>query len=109
VNNLQKASEYVVGSSPAELAGAEVLDIKVVTWSMGLFATASFVLCVIYGLVTPETIHMHRLLETALPAFRWLSWRSALLGAAESFLWGAYVGLVFTPIYNRVLRVQRRA
>ncbi len=86
-----------------------MLDTKVVTWSLGIFATVSFVFCVIYGLVTPEALHMHRLLEIALPAFRWLSWPSFLLGAAESFLWGAYVGLVFTPIYNRVWRAARSA
>ncbi|MEA3246781.1 MAG: DUF5676 family membrane protein [Gemmatimonadota bacterium] len=91
------------------IAGAPMLDIKVVTWSLGIFATVSFAFCVVYGLVTPEAFHMHRLLEVALPAFRWLSWPSFVLGAAESFLWGAYVGLVFTPIYNRVWRAARSA
>jgi hypothetical protein len=39
-----------------------------------------------------------------LPGFQWLSPGSFALGLAESFLWGVYVGLVFTPIYNLVAR-----
>jgi hypothetical protein len=77
-----------------------MLNIRVVTWSMGLFTTVSFILCVIWGLVTPESLHMHQFLEIVLPAFKWLSVGGFFLGLIESFLWGAYVGLVFVPIYN---------
>jgi hypothetical protein len=56
---------------------------------------------VIYGLVTPAAAHgMQTVLEQVLPAFRWLTWWGFLLGLAESFLYGAYVGLLFCPIYN---------
>lgn len=79
-----------------------MMNTKAVTWSLSLFTSVSFVLCVIYGLVTPESIHMHRFLEIVLPAFTWISVGSFFLGLAESFLWGAYVGLVFSPIYNAV-------
>jgi hypothetical protein len=81
-----------------------MMNTKAVTWSLALFTSVSFVLCVIYGLVTPESIHMHRFLEIVLPAFTWISVGSFFLGLAESFLWGAYVGLVFSPIYNAVSR-----
>lgn len=77
-----------------------MLDTRTVTWALGTFMAVSFVLCVVYGLVTPESIHMHQFLELVLPAFRWLSAGSFVLGLAESFLWGVYMGLVFTPIYN---------
>jgi hypothetical protein len=43
----------------------------------------------------------------ALPGFRWLSVGSFVLGLVESFLYGAYTGLVFVPIYNFVLRRYR--
>lgn len=87
-----------------------MLDTRTVSWALGTFTAVSFVLCVVYGLVTPESIHMHQFLEIVLPAFRWLSAGSFILGLAESFLWGVYVGLVFTPIYNAFhrLRVDRR-
>jgi hypothetical protein len=39
-----------------------------------------------------------------LPGFRWLSPASFVLGLVESFLWGVYLGVVFTPIYNFVLK-----
>jgi hypothetical protein len=81
-----------------------MLNIRVVTWSMGLFTTVSFILCVIWGLVTPESLHMHQFLEIVLPAFKWLSVGGFFLGLIESFLWGAYVGLVFVPIYNVLYR-----
>lgn len=77
-----------------------MLNIKIVTWSIGVFTSFSFVLCVIYGLVTTESIHMHQFLETILPAFKWLTIGGFFLGLIESFLWGAYIGLVYVPIYN---------
>jgi hypothetical protein len=77
-----------------------MLNIKIVTWSLGIFAAFSFIICVIYGLITPESIHMHQFLENVLPAFKWLTVSGFFLGLIESFLWGVYVGLVFVPIYN---------
>ncbi|GBE28776.1 hypothetical protein BMS3Bbin03_02727 [bacterium BMS3Bbin03] len=77
-----------------------MLNIKIITWSLGIFAAFSFILCVIYGLITPESIHMHQFLENVLPAFKWLTVVGFFLGLVESFLWGIYVGLVFVPIYN---------
>jgi len=37
---------------------------------------------------------MNKFLESVLPAFHWIS-IGAFLGLIESFLWGAYIGLVF--------------
>lgn len=77
-----------------------MLNLKVVCWSLGLTAAVSFVVCVVWGLVTPESLHMHAFLEQILPAFKWLTWWGFLLGLVESFLYGAFVGLVYVPIYN---------
>lgn len=77
-----------------------MLNTKLVTWSLAIFTSVSFIVCVIYGLVTPQSLHMHVFLEQVLPAFKWLTWWGFLLGLVESFLYGAYVGLVFCPIYN---------
>lgn len=83
------------------------LNWKVVTWSLGVFGAVSFVLCVIYGLIVPKALHAVQFLEMVLPGFQWLSPGSFLLGLVESFLWGVYTGLVFTPIYNFVARRAR--
>ncbi|MEQ1854920.1 MAG: DUF5676 family membrane protein [Longimicrobiales bacterium] len=81
-----------------------MLNIKVVTWSLGLFAAISFVLCVIYGAIVPASLHMAPFLEMVLPAFTWLTFSGFWLGLLESFLYGAYAGLVFVPIYNVLVR-----
>lgn len=81
-----------------------ILKWKVVSSALGLWAAVSFVLCVIWGLVTPESLHMHQFLELVLPAFKWLTWWGFLLGLVESFLWGFYTGIVFVPIYNALKR-----
>ena len=80
------------------------LNWRAVTWALGLFAAVTFVVCVVYGLLVPRTLHMVQLLEIALPGFKWLSLGSFVLGLVESFLYGAYAGLVFVPIYNSVIR-----
>ena len=80
------------------------LSWKVVTLSLGLHCAVSFVLCVAWGLVASPALHASQLLEMVLPGFRWLSPASFLLGLVESFLIGIYLGLVFTAIYNRVLK-----
>ena len=81
-----------------------MLNTKLVTWTLGIWAAITFVLCVIYGLVTPKALGMQPFLELVLPAFKWLTWWGFLLGLVESFLYGAYAGLVFCPVYNLLHR-----
>ena len=82
-----------------------LLNIRVVSWSLGLFLAISYILCVLYGLIVPERLHgMKAFLESVLPAFQWLTFGGFVLGLAESFLYGVYVGLVFVPIYNFINR-----
>lgn len=82
-----------------------MLNIKIVSWSLGIFVAISFVLCVIYGLIVSPALHMMAsFLEMALPAFKWLTFGGFCLGLIESFLYGAYVGLLFVPIYNFLTR-----
>ena len=78
-----------------------LLNIKIVSWSLGIFMAITFILCVLYGLIVPQRLHgMSDFLEAVLPAFRWLTFGGFLLGIVESFLYGAYIGIVFVPIYN---------
>lgn len=77
-----------------------MMNWKVVCWSLGTWAAISFVVCVVWGLVTPEAVPMHVFLEQVLPAFEWLTWWGFLLGLVESFLYGVYAGLVYVPVYN---------
>ena len=81
-----------------------MLNIRVVSWSLGIFTAISFVLCVVYGLIVPVSLHAAAFLEAVLPAFKWLTLGGFCLGLIESFLYGAYAGIVFVPIYNLLNR-----
>lgn len=80
------------------------LNLFVVTWSLAIFSAVSFIVCVIYGLITPMSLHMHQFLEVVLPGFKWGSLPRFFVGLVESFLYGAYTGLVYVPVYNFLLR-----
>ena len=80
------------------------LDWKVTTGALTLFGAVSFLACVVYGLLVPPAWHPTQLLVFALPGFTWLTPTSFVLGLVESALYGAYAGVVFTPIYNFVAR-----
>ena len=67
-----------------------MLNARLVSWALGIWAGITFVLCVIYGLVTPRDLGMQTFLEQILSAFSWLTWWGFLL--VESFLYGAYAG-----------------
>ncbi len=77
-----------------------MLNIEVVSWALATTTAVSFVVCVTYGLATPETLHMHVFLEQVLPGFKWLTLQGFLIGLVESFLYGVYGGMVYVPVYN---------
>jgi hypothetical protein len=76
------------------------LNIRVVTWSLAVFTLISYLLCIVYGMIAPASLHMVQFLEIVLPGFKWLTPLGFIIGLVESFLYGVYIGLVFTPIYN---------
>lgn len=45
----------------------------------------------------PPGLHNAAFLEATLPTFKWLTLGDFCLGLTESFLYGAYAGLVFCP------------
>lgn len=65
-----------------------MLNIKVVSWSLGIFTATSFVLCVIYGLIAPPSLHMAPFLEMVLPAFKWLTFWGSASGCLKAFCTG---------------------
>lgn len=81
-----------------------MLNMRVVSWALGCFMAISFIVCVIYGLIVPQSLHPSQVLEAVLPAFKWLTFGGFVLGLIESFLYGAYAGIVFVPVYNVFMR-----
>lgn len=47
---------------------------------------------------------MSAFLQQVLPGFEPYSWRGFGIGLIESFLYGAYAGLVYVPVYHLLQR-----
>ena len=69
-----------------------------VALATGTFLAVTYVFCVVYDVVFSQ--HMYEVWLKLLPGFAWISWQSFFLGLVESFAYGIYFGLVFTPLYN---------
>lgn len=81
-----------------------MLNVKVVAKSVGSFTAISYVLCIAFGVLAPGWLHASWLLEALLPGFRWLSVGSFVLGLVEAMLFGAWVGALFSTLYNYFAR-----
>ena len=79
---------------------APTISVVALGLASSLFLSISFVLCVVGYLLFPSLPVPHNTLTLILPGFELLTFRSFLLGLAESFGWGWYVSLIFGPLYN---------
>lgn len=68
--------------------------------ALSLFFALTFTICIVWGLFTPESLHMHVAWESLLPGFQFVSFPSFLIGLVETYLYGWYVALVLVPLYN---------
>lgn len=68
--------------------------------AVSLFLTISYLVCVGFGLLVPETFRMYEAWSPLLPGFEWLTLGSFVIGLLEAYLYGWYVALVFVPLYN---------
>jgi len=68
--------------------------------ALSLFLAITFTICVVWGLVTPMSMHMHDAWQPLLPGFRWISFPAYLIGLIEASLYGWYAAVVFVPLYN---------
>ena len=83
------------------------LSLAAVGHATSLFFAISFVLCVVVGLIVPAH-NMAALLQELLSGFQWISWKSFFLGLLESYGYGWYATLIWVPIYNVLVRRQKR-
>ncbi|HEY6967953.1 MAG TPA: hypothetical protein VJA94_02020 [Candidatus Angelobacter sp.] len=72
-------------------------------WTLSLFFTQTYILCVLWNIVEPKPVYI-RMLEIFLPGFKWLTRASFFLGMIESFLYGVYVAVAFVSIHNYFYR-----
>ena len=75
------------------------LSLTAVGQATSLFFAITFLLCIAVSSVFP-THTMAQALQQLLPGFRWISWRSVLLGLIETYGYGWYVALIGVPLYN---------
>jgi len=75
------------------------LSLSAVGHATSLLFLISFVLCVGFDFIFPEHA-MYQSWQKLLPGFEWISWKSFLLGMIESYAYGWFVALIWTPIYN---------
>jgi hypothetical protein len=59
----------------------------------------TFTICVTFDLIFPEHA-MFKAWQDLLPGFEFISWKSFVLGAIESYAYGWYFALIWVPIYN---------
>jgi hypothetical protein len=83
----------------AAASGTRRLALVPMGLSLSLLLAISYVLCVGLGLIWWDA-GLHEPWLQFLPGFSWLSWESFLLGLIESFAYGWYIALVFTPLFN---------
>lgn len=75
------------------------VDLLALGNAASLFLAITFSLCVAFDLLFPE-MAMYETWRRLLPGFEWLSWKSFFLGLIESYGYGWYFALIFTPLYN---------
>lgn len=81
-----------------------MLNWRVVAKALASFTGISYVLCVAAGLLIPTSLHASWLLEALLPAFKWLSFGSFVLGLVEASVYGACAGFLYSTLYNYFAR-----
>lgn len=75
------------------------MRIKPLGNTLSTFFAISFSLCIAWGLVMPNSLHMHEAWSPLLPGFNW-SVLGVLIGLVGAYLYGWYAALVFAPLYN---------
>ena len=81
------------------IAGSKRKTIVRWGWTLGTFLLLSYLICVGFGLLSPDRFHMHEAWAPLLPGFEWITWQGFIAGAIGSFLYGWYIAVVVVPLY----------
>lgn len=68
--------------------------------SLSVLLVISYMLCVGFGLLVPDSMRMYEAWAPLLPGFEWLTWTGFLIGLVEAYLYGWYLALLFVPLYR---------
>lgn len=75
------------------------MKIKPLGMTLSIFLAVSLTLCMVWGLIAPQSLHMHPAWEPLLPGFNW-SISGYFIGLIWTVVYGWYVAAVFVPLYN---------
>jgi hypothetical protein len=68
--------------------------------TLSTFLLITFVICVGFGMLAPQQLHMHEAWAPLLPGFEWLTPTGFLFGAAGAFGYGWFIAIVFVPLHR---------
>lgn len=68
--------------------------------ALSLFLAITFSICILWGLVTPPSLHMHGAWEQLLPGFEFISLPAFFIGLIGAYAYGWYTAIIFVPLYN---------
>jgi len=77
------------------------LKIPALANSLGGLFLISYLLCIGFGLMAPDSMRMWTAWAPLLPGFEWLTLSGFMIGAIESYAYGWYVAIVFVPLNRR--------
>jgi hypothetical protein len=87
-----------------------MLNIRVLTWSLATFTTVSYIVCVVYGLIVPESLHMVQISGDYFARFQVVNlWGVHHRTGGEFSLWslcgiGLHADLQFLPTQMGIVR-----
>ena len=84
------------------------ISLRAAGLATSLLLAITFSLCVAFDLLFPSHA-MYQAWVRLLPGFEWLTWRSFLIGLAESYGYGWFIALIWVPLYNVFLLGVRRS
>lgn len=68
--------------------------------SLSLLLAITYLLCICFGLMAPESMRMYEAWAPLLPGFEWLTPSGFLFGLLGSYLYGWYLAILFVPLYR---------
>jgi len=86
-------------TTPIHAEASGRLRLVALGMSLGCTLAIFFTACVALGAVLPN-FGLHKPWLQFYPGFEWLTWRGFFIGLAESFAYGWFAALVFTPLFN---------
>jgi len=74
-------------------------SIYTVGHATSLFLVFSYSICIVFDLLFPEHA-MYEAWQKLLPGFKWISWKSFIIGFLETYAYGWYFAVIWVPLYN---------